>query len=118
MAGVEGGLETVRLQAIRCGPLPVANRDVHERVGLDYMNDKALLCSDRPGSDDAALRIQVCTACIPSAQRVRRSEDDGAAAFVAEAASWAVQEVPHTVAKKHDRRLTASPDDELPTESM
>jgi len=93
----------VRLQAIRCCPPPVA--DVYERVGLDYMDDKALLCGDRPGSDDAALRIQVSMACIPWAQRVRRSEDNGAAAFVAEAASWAAQEVPQTVAKKHDRRL-------------
>jgi hypothetical protein len=63
------------------------------------------MCGDRPGSEDAALQIQVCMACISSAQRVRRSEDDGALAFVAEAASWTVQEVPHTAAKKHDRRL-------------
>ena len=93
----------MRLQAIQCGPPPAT--DVYERVGLDYMEDKALLCGDRPGSDDAALRIQVSMIYIPWAQRARRSEDDGAAAFVAEAASWAIQEVPHTVAKKHDRRL-------------
>ena len=82
---VRGGLKPVRLQAIRCGLPPVA--DVHERVGLDYMDDNALLCGDRPGSDDAPLRIQVCMAYIPWAQRARRSEDNGAAAL------WQTQQV-------------------------
>jgi hypothetical protein len=105
----------------RCGPLPVA--DVHERVGLDYMDAKALLCGDRPGSDDAALRIQVCTACILWAQRVRRSEDNGAAAFVAEQQGWPHRRY-HTLLRRNTigasfpDGLTAPLDDELPTESV